>query len=239
MRRALLTLSRVVDRLAGRSIFESASYREAELARLLNLFAFIDLDDWRGHRLLEVGAGLGHMGGAFADLGFDVTFSDGRPEHVERMRRDGRKALILDLDTADLGEAGEWDVVLAFGVLYHLEEPERFLRSAARAARILVLESCVADLLEAELLRVPERRGPWGADQALGGTGCRPSPAWVERTCREAGFDSVRDISSPVGNWSIGRFDWQPRGTGEWRREGVNLRKMWLMERSATDGGRP
>ncbi len=29
----------------------------------------------------------------------------------------------------------------------------------------------------------------------------------------------------------IGRFDWDPKGTGEWKRDGVNLRKMWVAEK--------
>ena len=52
-----------------------------------------------------------------------------------------------------------------------------------------------------------------------------------ERTCRAAGFVDVRDISSPLANWRIGKFDWEPRGTGEWRRGGVNFRRMWICER--------
>lgn len=49
-------------------------------------------------RVLEVGAGPGRFGDAFAALGFDVMSSDGRREYVERMRARGRNAFVLDLD---------------------------------------------------------------------------------------------------------------------------------------------
>ena len=80
--------------------------------------------------------------------------------------------------------------------------------------------------------KVAEPRGRRGQDQALNTHGCRPSPAWVEHTCREAGFDVVRDISSPLGNWSIGVFDWAAADDGTFERNGLNHRRMWICEKA-------
>jgi SAM-dependent methyltransferase len=222
-----------VERITGKSIFEAGYYRESQQTRLLNLFAHVDLERWRGMRILEVGAGLGHIGDAFTQLGFDVTSSDGRPEHVESMKARGRKALVLDLDSTGVDEVGEFDLILAFGVLYHLARPEEFLRSCGKAADVLLLETAVCDSLEPEVKYVPEAGGWRGQDQALEGLGCRPSPAWVEDTCRDAGFTTVRDISSPVGNWVVGSYDWEPTNSGSWKRGDVNLRKMWVCEKGS------
>jgi SAM-dependent methyltransferase len=226
-----VTLRVLAERLSGKSIFEARYYRESQLTRLANLFAHVDIEQWRGMRILEVGAGLGHLGEALTQLGFDVTSTDGRPEHVEAMKARGRRAFVLDLDTTGVDEAGDFDVVLAFGVLYHLAQPEQFLRSCGKRARVLLLETSVCDAAEPVIRWVSEPAGWRGTDQALSGQGCRPSPAWVEEMCRASGFDSVRDISSPVANWVIGAFDWEPRDSGEWRRDGVNLRKMWVCEK--------
>jgi SAM-dependent methyltransferase len=233
MRRVLLSLKLLWGHLTGRAIFESSYYRESKLSRLTNLFAHTDVDGWRGMKVLEVGAGLGHLGDVFEQLGFDVTSTDGRPEYVGRIKARGRPSFVLDLDETGVDEVGDFDLVLAFGVLYHLRDPERFIRSCGKKAKVLLLETLVADSPEATCPRVAESRGWRGKDQALHAYGCRPSPRWVEETCSRAGFDIVRDISSPVGNWVIGRFDWEPRGTGEWKRDGVNLRKMWICERSS------
>jgi hypothetical protein len=79
---------------------------------------------------------------------------------------------------------------------------------------------------------VTEAGGCRGKDQALDGRACRPSPSWVEKICFDAGFETVRDISNALGNWTIGTFDWTPLNNGEWRRNGVNLRKMWVCEKA-------
>ena len=220
----------LVERLSGKSIFEAGYYRESQLTRLLNLFAHVDIERWRGMKILEVGAGLGHLGDAFARLGFDVTSTDGRAEHVEAMKARGRQAFVLDLDRTGVDEVGDFDLILAFGVLYHLARPEEFLQSCGKQAKVLLLETAVCDRNDPVIQWVGESGGWRGKDQALHRRGCRPSPAWVEGVCRGAGFGSVRDISSSVGNWVIGSFDWEPKDTGEVRRDGVNLRKMWVCE---------
>ena len=233
MRCVLRRVRHLSQLLAGRSVFDSTLYREAELARLANLFAHVDIDRWTGLRILEVGAGLGRIGDAFRYLGFDVTSTDGRPEHVDRMRYRGCNAFILDLDSVHAEDFAGYDIVLAFGVLYHLREPERFLTSCGENARVLLLESCVSDSTQLDIPKVKEKTGWRGQDQALHAVGCRPSPTAIERACKNAGFDVIRDISSPIANWSQGRFDWEPRGNGEWRREDMNLRRMWICERSS------
>lgn len=232
LRRVPFSARILLERLSGKSIFEVSHYRESNLTRLVNLFAHVDVERWRRMKVLEVGAGLGHLGDAFADLGFNVTSTDGRPEHVEAMRARGRESFVLDLDKTGVNEAGDFELILAFGVLYHLARPEEFLHSCGKTAKVLLLETAVCDRREPVVDWVSESSGWRGKDQAVGGRGCRPSPSWVEDTCREAGFDSVRDISSALGDWSSGTFSWEPRDDGEWRRDGVNLRKMWVCERN-------
>ncbi|MDA8019983.1 MAG: class I SAM-dependent methyltransferase [Thermoanaerobaculia bacterium] len=236
MRRIFFNLKHIFDFLRGRPVFELPYYREAELSRLMNLFAHVDLDAWRGMRILEVGAGLGHLGDVFAQLGFDVTSSDGRPEHVERMKARGRDAIVLDLDEQGVEGLEGYDVILAFGVLYHLGNPERFLESCGQHAKVLLLESAVSDAAEPKLDMVKEIAAGWrGQDQALNEIGCRPSVSWVEATCRRAGFDRIRDISNPIADWEIGTFDWSPTGHGETRSGAKNYRRMWVMERTTPE----
>lgn len=231
MTKSALTLKTLTNYFTGKPFFELGYYREAELTRLLNLFAHVDLERWKGLKILEVGAGTGNIGVVFAQLGFDVTSTDGRPEHVEYMQGQGRKAFVLDLDNTGVDEAGDFDVILAFGVLYHLTEPEKFLKSCGKKAKVLLLETIVSDSAESTIHPVAEAKGWRGKDQALNELGCRPSPIWIEQTARSAGFNSVRDISSPVANWAKSRFDWLPRNSGEYKRDGFSLRKMWIFEK--------
>ena len=234
MSRLLFNAKALLSWIRAKPVFDLPYYREAELARLANLFAHVDLEAWRGKKVLEVGAGFGRLGAALSEMGLDVTSSDGRPQQVERMKREGRSAFVLDLDEKGIDGAGDFDIVLAFGVLYHLSKPAQFLASCGRNADILLLETAVTDLSAPELPMVAEHSKGWrGQDQALNTTGCRPSPAWVEQECERAGFDVARDISSAIGNWEIGHFDWQPRNDGKSRRGRANLRKMWVFEKRA------
>jgi SAM-dependent methyltransferase len=220
----------LTERLLGRSVFEASYYRESQYTRLMNLFAHVDLDHWKGKRVLEVGAGLGQLGEAFRQVGFDVRSTDGRPEHVKAMKARGLDAAVLDLNAATADDFRGFDIVLAFGVLYHLDQPDRFLHACGEASSILLLESAVCDEVGPVVKWVEEAQGRRGTDQALRGRGCRPSPSWVEQTCASAGFATIRDISSALGNWEIGSFNWTPTGDGESRRDGVNFRKMWVCE---------
>lgn len=223
----------LLHQLAGRHVFDLDRYRESELTRLMNLFAHADIEQWREKKILEVGAGLGRIGDVFADLGFEIVSTDNRVEYVEEIRRRGRNAFVLDLDTTSVEDAGDFDVILAFGVLYHLANPRMFLDGCGAAAEVLLLETVVCDNADPVLHTVRERTGWFGRDQASNGLGSRPSRAWVEQVCREAGFDSVLDISSPIANWSTGVFDWVACNDNEWRRGAANLRSMWVCTKSS------
>ena len=95
---------------------------------------------------------------------------------------------------------------------------------------VLLLETVVSDSETAVAPIVAERQR---VDQAMEGYGSRPSASWIDATCRAAGFETVHDISNPAGNWKTGKFDWEPRGEGAWRRDGYNFRKMWVCEKAA------
>lgn len=220
-----------IEFLSKKYIFDMNHYREAELSRLMNLFAHIDLEQWKGMRILEVGAGIGHIGSVFINLGFDVTSTDGRIEYVEHMKREGRKAFLLDLDKTGIDEVGDYDIILSFGVLYHLTNPEKHLLSCHNA-KILVLETSVCDSDQSLVNPIREGKGIRGRDQALNEFGCRPSPVWIENKCHEAGFLKIRDISNPNANWVKGIFDWKPINNGAWKIGEVNYRKMWICEKT-------
>lgn len=65
------------------------------------------------------------------------------------------KAIPLDFMSCDLGEIGEWDVVLYLGVLYHMEDPMRALRrlhSVTGTSAIIETESVVIPTHQDEAL---------------------------------------------------------------------------------------
>ena len=75
--------------------------------------------------VLDLGCGFGYLGRTCAELGARVTYGD-----LEDLRMDELKDAPfrqIDLNTADLGAVGEYDLVLCSNVLEHLAEPGHLL----------------------------------------------------------------------------------------------------------------
>ena len=140
-----------MERLSGKSIFEATYYRESQLTRLVNLFAHVDIERWRlGMKVLEVGAGLGHLGDAFADLGFDVTSTTADPNTFKPCVPGDASRLSSTLTNSTTLASTEstpstWCSVLAFCTIWHIP---KFLEWCGRDVKILLLETAVATTLE-------------------------------------------------------------------------------------------
>jgi SAM-dependent methyltransferase len=108
----------------------------AELQPALNLRTAID-----------VGCGFGHFSGLLRSLGFDVTAIDGRAENAAQARRRYPDVNFIVANAEDLLslELPCFDLVLCFGLLYHLENPFRVIRNLhALTQKILLVEGiCV------------------------------------------------------------------------------------------------
>src|SRR5690606_36760346 len=108
------TNRRMNQRMADtQPIFDRDFYAEARENRLRTLFNHVDRSSLRGMSILEVGCGTGDLGQAFVDLGASVTSVDAQAAHIDQLRSryPGRRALVLDLDTADLSALGRFDAI--------------------------------------------------------------------------------------------------------------------------------
>jgi SAM-dependent methyltransferase len=213
-------------------IFDTPPYREARDARLRCLFAYVPPDTFRGCRVLEMGSGTGEIGSVLITKGATVVSVDSIAEYVDELHRryPDREAHVVDLETWDGNGLGTFDSVLCFGLLYHIAKPVNVLEACRRVAPKLYLETVVCDKFEAVCPLVTEK----GPDQASSGTGCRPSPAWIESNLRSMDYE-VADISDPIGNWhgapdSV--FDWRPLNDWSWLRDNHLLRKMYVATRN-------
>jgi hypothetical protein len=168
--------------------FSSFEYRRHNQRRQEHLASLgLPLD---GKTVLEVGAGIGDHTSFFIDRGCDVTTTDGRPENVDLLRR---RYPTLDVQLLDLDppatDPGSVDVVYCYGLLYHLSHPEAAIRYLSRSAReLLLLETCVSLGSDEAVNLVQEQRT--SPSQAVSGTGCRPTRAWIWARLREE-FDFV------------------------------------------------
>lgn len=96
---------------------------------------------------LDAGCGLGLFSAALREHGLQVTAFDGRLENVTEARRRHPKLVfeVHDVEDSSLPELGQFDLVLCFGLLYHLENPFRAIRNlASMTGKILLMESVIA-----------------------------------------------------------------------------------------------
>ncbi len=146
---------------------------------------------------LDVGCGIGFFSGFLREMGFRVVAFDGRPENIEEARRrnPGVDFRVADAEDPKVQELGSFDLVLCFGLLYHLENPLRAFRNLrALTGKLLLVEStCVPE--EAPILYL--RDEPHLEDQGLNALGCYPSEGGLIKMAYRAGFSGVYRFARP------------------------------------------
>lgn len=153
--------------------------RRRDGARLDHL-ASLDLP-LRGHRVLEIGAGIGGDTQYLRGLGCRVTATDAGAVNLyllrERFAQDPRVEVApLDLGTVHAA-LGRFDTVYWHGPLDQLADPVPALEAIAAACDdLLLLETCVsADDADQHAVAEPAQE----RDQSAHGRGCHPGRAWI------------------------------------------------------------
>jgi SAM-dependent methyltransferase len=134
----------------------------------------------KNRSVLELGAGIGDHSNFFLDRGCKVTITEPRAENLTYMKARFPEGDVrhLDLEMDDpLGDAC-YDVIYAYGVLYHVSNPAATLAFFDRhCAELLLLETCVSFGQEEEINPTPEEKMSF--TQSSIGQGCRPTRPWL------------------------------------------------------------
>jgi FkbM family methyltransferase len=142
-------------------------------------------------RAVDTGCGVGFFSQTLAECGLNVCGFDGRGENVTEAR--SRFPHIpfeqADIEGKAILELGQFDLVLCFGLLYHLENPllaVRHLRGLT--GKCLLLESmCLPEEKTAMLLR----EEPNQEDQSLSDVAWYPSEGTLVKMLYRGGFGNV------------------------------------------------
>jgi hypothetical protein len=159
--------------------FFEARYQMHNIARLSHLNSLnLELN---GKKVLELGAGVGDHTLFYLYKGCDVMPIEGRQELCDFIAKRfgiGAKKIDFEFESEKLTEYSNYDIVHCYGLLYHLSNPEEFLKYACNTGNIFLLETCVStDDAEDPINLVSESLTD--ATQAISGKGCRPTRKWL------------------------------------------------------------
>ncbi|HET9995786.1 MAG TPA: FkbM family methyltransferase [Candidatus Acidoferrum sp.] len=143
---------------------------------------------------LDAGCGVGFFSETLAECGLNVCGFDGRAENVAEARRrlPGMPFERADVEDRGILHLGNFDFVLCFGLLYHLENPLLAIRNLrALTNKCLLLESmCLPEEKASMLLREEPRQD----DQSLTEVACYPSEGSLVKMLYRAGFAVVYQV---------------------------------------------
>lgn len=139
----------------------------------------------------DVGCGLGYFSNFLAGRGFKTTGLDGREENVAECCRRWPAAHFhrVNIEDSGVSEGGQFDFVLCFGLLYHLENPFAAIRNLhALTGHLLVVESmCIPHANAVFELRDEN----CGEDQGLNYVALYPSESALIKLLYQSGFSFV------------------------------------------------
>jgi spore maturation protein CgeB/SAM-dependent methyltransferase len=176
-------------------------------------------------RVLDLGCGYGDIGGVLYRLGSEVVAVDARQDHLKMVSKKfpGIRIVKADLDREWPFRGQVFDLILDMGLLCHLADYEKHLKTVCASTRHLVLETAVCDSDDPnKSLPSPENKGVY--DLSINGVGCRPSPAAIERVLRECGMNFKRMDSNKFNSGNI-VYDWQAKNDNS---TSIDKRRIWF-----------
>ncbi len=175
-------------------------------SRLSAIKKYVDPKILHGKSLLELGCGYSDNGIYFKE-NYDckLVASDARPEHLQVVaeRYPDVDIMQFDCDTAEL--VSKFDIILHWGVLYHIRNVDKHLENVCKHCDYLFLETIVLDSTDSNAIHYIEENNYY--DQAFNTVGNRCSPAYVERLLAEYGFE-YKLILDDILNYSIHNYTW-------------------------------
>lgn len=208
-------------------------YRTWRPIRVQKIESILGKEFFKDKTILELACGYGDIGKHFREnLGAKVTFAEGRKEHLSFISENNPDSEVIHLNQENEWNLGKrFDVLIHFGVMYHLENWKQDLECALKHSDLIILESEIADSNDPKF----EQKfiDPVSYDQSIHPEmkATRPSAGYVESVFAENGFSFIRYDDSDL-NAGFHRYDWVVTGNAENaatdRNVGGGLRRFWI-----------
>ena len=196
-------------------------YIDWRSSRMNGVKKYISPEYFKSKTLLEVGCGHADVGNMFYDLGAIVTSSDVRKEHLETVNQKYPHIKTLLIDGNNDGIKEKYDIIVHWGLLYHLNEIEIHLQNISQMCDTLLLETVVSPSNDKGFYISTDESG---YDQAFNNKGIHPSESYVEDVLEKNGFQ-FKLIKDPILNSSFHCYDWDISTPKTWT---YGLRRFWI-----------
>jgi len=204
--------------------------------RIRKIIEIYGIDFFAGKTVLELGSGHSDIGAFFAELGATVTCLEGRKDNhaFGRLRHRNVPRLSIELFDVerDFTAFGRFDLIIDMGLLYHVPDCRTHLQQCFAMSDEIILETVVCDSADAEkCVILPEDSHE--LEEALNGTGSRPTQAFVERVAEEAGCRPTVYATADLNVGDEFVYDWKATNSGDlggWRN-----RRLWRLSRQGGD----
>jgi SAM-dependent methyltransferase len=210
--------------------FQSGMMDEWNKARVDRLVSILGADWFPGKRVLDVGCGHGNNGRLIAALGAEVSFTDGRDFFVQFAKDDGYEAFQVDHDT-DWTLPKTFDLIVHWGLLYHLDNWKQDIKCCLKIAPLLCLETEIIDLASPTYEQKKNEMDQY--DHAVNRIGTVMSANCFQGYVESLGANwerhDVVELNIPAGtSHGIHYYDWTERDSGEFRQ---GQRRFWMIRR--------
>lgn len=223
----------VYSGLVNRTGLFHPSYEGWRVKRFNKMLEIYGFDFFKGKKILELGAGHGDIGAFFADLGAEVLCLDGRIQNINFARLKHRKLTNIkfvefNLEN-DFSRFGRFDLIIDFGLIYHLRNVEEHLKCCFATADDIIMETVVCDSSDPHAIFFCEEKREVD-EEAVEGTGSRPSPFYIERIATENNFDFTRYFTPDLNFGEQFQYDWEHRNDNRLG-ENFHLRRFWRLKK--------
>jgi 2-polyprenyl-3-methyl-5-hydroxy-6-metoxy-1,4-benzoquinol methylase len=205
-------------------IKQSTYYPEWQNNRINFILSNIPLEFFEGKRVLELGSHNGYISAFFKKLGCDVLALEGRPENILDIKQN-YPDLNIQLANLDTPEWlwGDWDIIINFGLYYHLQQYHKeHLVNCIKNCKLMLFESVIFDSFESEIFFRQEE----GRDQSLSNIGGTPSTSYVENILKENNTEFTK-FSNPKLNGGLHHYDWIDFNSKQYN---MFSRRFWIVK---------
>jgi cyclopropane fatty-acyl-phospholipid synthase-like methyltransferase len=165
--------------------FLSIDYQLHNIARLKHLDTLaLDLHN---KTVIEFGAGIGDHTYYYLLKNCRVISTDARIELVNHIaKRFGNETMLINIETDidKIKNLPKFDILHCYGILYHISNPEEFLRSLKGKGSLLLLETCVSSDYNIDSNYLVDEDNN-NTTQAVSGIGSRPTRKWIFTLLKE------------------------------------------------------